>query len=300
MVSTKELVNIELEVKAIEKGNLACPGCQLNLSFKHALSALKGDAIVVVPACCTSVIQGAGQGYGMHVPIFNTAFASAPPVASGIARKLKRDGKKTTVVVWAGDGGTADIGFGSMSGAAERDENILYVMYDNQGYQNTGNQKSGATPRGAKTSTTPHGKKSRRKDIARMMMAQEVSYVATANASYPQDLFAKIERAATEFAGHFRFIQIYSPCPPGWNIDTKDSVLVGELANNTGYWPLYEAVNGKLEFSRPSRRFNDPAKRKPLADYLKIQGRFRNIDPEIVKQMEEDIEHEWSILRKFM
>ncbi len=285
--------------KAIEKGNLACPGCQLNLAFKHSLSALKNNAIVVVPACCTSVIQGAGQGYGMHVPIFNTAFASAPSVASGIARKLKLDGSDTTVVVWAGDGGTADIGFASLSGAAERNENILYIMYDNQGYQNTGNQKSGATPKGAKTSTTPYGKSNRRKDIARIMIAQEVPYVATANAAYPEDLYEKITRAANEFKGNFRFIQIFSPCPPGWTVDTRDIVEVGKLANSTGFWPMYEAVNGKVILSKRSARFMDPEKRTPVEEFLKIQGRFTD-DPQVIKAVEDEINDIWEWLKKFM
>ncbi len=299
MVKPKELVQLEMDAKAIEKGNLACPGCQLNLAFKHSLSALKNNAIVVVPACCTSVIQGAGQGYGMHVPIFNTAFASAPSVASGIARKLKLDGSDTQVVVWAGDGGTADIGFASLSGAAERNENILYIMYDNQGYQNTGNQKSGATPAGAKTSTTPYGKPNRRKDVARLMIAQEVPYVATANAAFPEDLFDKITRAATEFDGQFRFIQIFSPCPPGWTIDTRNTVKVGQLANSTGFWPMYEAVNGKVTLSRKSQRYIDPSKRTPVKEFLEVQGRF-NESPEVIRTVEEEIEDIWTWLKKFM
>ena len=172
-------------------------------------------------------------------------------------------------------------------------------MYDNAGYQNTGNQKSGATPRGAKTTTTPNGKPSRPKDIALMMIAQGVPYVATANASYPQDLFDKISRAATEFKGQFRFIQIFSPCPPGWNIDTRDTVKIGELANKTGFWSLYEAVDGKLSFSRPSRRFNDPEKRESLDEFLQLQGRFKGIDRELITLMQDDIELRWNLLRKF-
>jgi pyruvate ferredoxin oxidoreductase beta subunit len=300
MVRTKELVQIESDIRAIEKGNLACPGCQLNLAFKHSLAALNNNAIVVVPACCTSVIQGAGNGFGMHVPILNVAFAAAPPVASGISRTLIHEGKDTQVVVWAGDGGTSDIGFASLSGAAERDEDIIYIMYNNAGYQNTGNQKSGATPRGARTSTTKHGNTSKPKNVARIMLAQGVSYVATANAGYPQDLFDKITRAATEFKGHFRYIEIYSPCPPGWEIDTKDTVNVAKLATETGFWPLWEGVNGTIELSKIGRRFEDPTKRKPVEEFFKIQGRFKNVDKELLKLAEEDIASEWSWVKRFM
>jgi pyruvate ferredoxin oxidoreductase beta subunit len=300
MVKTKELVELETNMKAIEKGNMACPGCQLNLAFKHSFTALGNNAIAVVPACCTSVIQGAGQGYGMHVPIFNVAFAAAPAVASGISRKMKIDGKDTQVVVWAGDGGTSDIGFASLSGAAERDEDIMYIMYNNAGYQNTGNQKSGASPRGVKTTTTKTGKTSRPKSVARMMIAQGVKYVATANTAYPQDLFDKISRAAKEFKGHFRYIEIFSPCPPGWEIDTKDTVSVAKLATETGMWALWEAVDSKIELSRIGRRFANPEKRKPVEKYFALQGRYKGVEPSLLQMAIEDIEYEWAWVNKFI
>ncbi|MHA2092767.1 MAG: thiamine pyrophosphate-dependent enzyme [Candidatus Kariarchaeaceae archaeon] len=300
MVKTKELVQIETELHAIEKGNLACPGCQLNLVFKHSLAALDNNAIVVVPACCTSVIQGAGEGYGMNVPIFNTAFAAAPCVASGISRKIKLDGKDTHVIVWAGDGGTSDIGLAALSGAAERNEDIIYIMYNNQAYQNTGVQKSGVTPRAARTTTTSTGKKDKPKNVARLMLAQEVTYVATANAAYPMDLFDKVKRAATDFRGGFRYIEIYSPCPPGWTMDTKNSVDVARLATETGVWPLWEAVEGKLELSKPGRRFEDPTRRKPMSEYFAIQGRFQGVSEDLLKLAEADVETDWKWIRMFM
>ncbi|MHA2249368.1 MAG: thiamine pyrophosphate-dependent enzyme [Candidatus Kariarchaeaceae archaeon] len=300
MVKTKDLVEIETQLHPVEKGNLACPGCQLNLAFKHSLAALNNNAIVVVPACCTSVIQGTGDGYGMGVPIFNTAFAAAPCVASGISRKVKMDGKDTHVIVWAGDGGTSDIGLAALSGAAERNEDIIYIMYNNQAYQNTGVQKSGVTPRAAITTTTSTGKKTKPKNVARLMIAQEVTYVATANAGYPQDLFDKVQRAANEFKGGFRYIEIYSPCPPGWTMETRDSVKVAKLANETGIWPLYEAVNGKLTLSRQGRRFADPERRKSVSEYFELQGRFRGVSEELLKLAEADIEAEWEWVRKFM
>ncbi len=294
MVTLRQLQVIENETKVIRKGNLACPGCQLNLSMRHALAALENKAIVVVPACCTSVIQGLGDGYGLNIPIFNCAFASAAAVASGIARVMKRKDPDVTVVCWAGDGGTADIGLATLSGAAERDENIIYIMYDNEGYQNTGAQKSGSTPRGAKTTTTVTGKTRRKKSVARMMIANDVPYVATATAAYPQDLFDKIARAATEFKGHFRFIQIYSPCPPGWDVDSRYSVELAKLAVSTGYWPLYEYANGTFSLSKNSRRFRDPSRRKPIEEYIKLQGRFKVATPELVEGLKHDIEEEWS------
>ncbi len=293
MVTLRQLQVIENDVKVIRKGNLACPGCQLNLSMRHALAALEKKAIVVVPACCTSVIQGLGDGYGLNVPIFNCAFASAASVASGIARMMKRRDPDVTVVCWAGDGGTADIGLATVSGAAERDEDIIYIMYDNEGYQNTGAQKSGSTPRGAKTTTTVTGKPRRKKSVAKMMIANDVSYVATATAAYPQDLFDKVARAATEFRGHFRFIQIFSGCPPGWDADSRYMVELGKLAVSTGYWSLYEYANGIFTLSKNSQRYRDPSRRKPIEEYLKLQGRFRNMTPELIEGLKKDIEDEW-------
>ncbi len=298
MVKLKVLIEKEKLAKAVKKGNLACPGCNLNLAFRHAMAALENNAIIVVPACCTSVIQGFGHGYGLNIPIFNCAFASSAAVASGMARMMKRRDPNVNIVVWAGDGGTADIGFATLSGAAERDEDIIYVMYDNEGYQNTGAQKSGSTPRGAKTTTTVTGKRSPKKSVAKMMVAQGVPYVATASAVYPLDLYDKIYRAAHEFKGHFRFIQIHTPCPPGWQVQTQDVVKVGKLSVETGYWILYEAVHGKVTISSKSRRYQDPAKRAPIEEWMKYQGRFKNITPELVKQLEEDIQFEWEEILK--
>lgn len=301
MVSQKELVKLEFESNSIKQGNLACAGCQLNAAFKHTLSAIKNNGIAVVPACCTSVIQGAGDGYGMNVPIMNTAFAAAPAVASGIKRKLLKEGNTdTTVIVWAGDGGTADIGLASLSGAAERNENIIYIMYNNAGYQNTGNQKSGATPRGTKTTTTTTGKKSRPKNIARLMVAQGVPYVATANSAFPADLFEKITRAVEEFDGAFRYIEIFSPCPPGWNVDTRDVHKMGKLATETGFWPLWESIDGVINLSKKGVRYNDPEKRKAFKEFTELQGRYKNIDDELLQLAENDIEEEWKWVRRFM
>lgn len=295
-IKTKDLLEIESKQSSIMKGNLACPGCFLNLSFRHALGVIGKNAVVVIPACCTSVIQGIGDGYGLNIPVFNTAFASAPSVASGISRVFKRKNPDINVIVWAGDGGTSDIGLASLSGLAERDEDVIYIMYNNEGYQNTGAQKSGSTPRGAVTTTSVTGTHRKRKQIHRIMVAHDVPYVATANAGYPLDLVNKVKRAVDEFKGHFRYIEIYSPCPPGWKLDTHHVAEVSKLAVKTGIWPLYEYINGKIVLSKKGERFKDPARRAPLEDYLKLQGRFKNMKPEEIEQLKKDIQKEWDFL----
>ena len=302
MVKLTELVEIEEKqgYVGIKKGNLACAGCGLNLALRHALAALENHAVLVVPACCTSVIQGFGAGYGFTVPVFNTAFAAAPSVATGLANAYKRKDPEVQVVVWAGDGGTADIGMASLSGAAERDEDIIYVMYNNEAYQNTGVQKSGATPPGAKT-TTSSGEYRPRKSVARIMMAHGVKYVATASSFYPLDLYDKMRRAWKEFKGHFRFIEIWSPCPPGWNVDPINIPEMSKMAVQTGYWPLYEAIDGKeLYLSKQSKRFRDPSKRKPIEEFLKSQGRFKSIDESHKQALLKDIERTWDWIERFL
>ena len=299
MVKLKELIQIEAQYVGNMKGNLACAGCGLNLALRHALAALDQHALLVVPACCTSVIQGFGEGYGINAPVFNTAFAASPAVASGFARVYKKKDPSVQVVVWAGDGGTADIGLATLSGAAERDEDIIYVMYNNEAYQNTGDQKSGATPPGAVT-TTSSGEKRPRKSVSRLMITHGVRYVATANTAYPLDLYDKMKRAYEEFRGHFRFIEIYAPCPAGWNVDPRYTAKVGKLAVETGYWPLYEAVDGKITLSRQGRRFIDPEKRKPLEDWLKLQGRFKKIKPEFLEALQYDIDRSWDFVKKYL
>lgn len=300
MVRLKELTVIQEEHSGIRPGNLACAGCGLNLSFRHAMSAVPGKAIVTIPACCTSVVQGMGDGYGFNVPVFNTAFAAAPAVASGIVHALRRQGRDDVVITWAGDGGTADIGLAALSGAASRNEDMIYIMYDNSGYQNTGNQKSSSTPRGAKTQTTPTGYTRPKKIIANMMISQGVEYVATASAGYPQDLYDKVKRAAEDFKGVFRFIQIDSPCPPGWGMDSRFTPKVSKLAVSSGIWPLYEYVGGKLELSRVGRRFEKPERRTGLEEYFEIQGRFKGITPEQIEEFKQDIDRNWKFIRDLM
>jgi pyruvate ferredoxin oxidoreductase beta subunit len=195
-------------------------------------------------------------------------------------------GKKTNVIVYAGDGGTLDIGIQSMSGAFERGTDFLYICYDNEAYGNTGMQRSGATPLGAKTTTTPTGKKDEKKDIDAIVAAHHLDYMATACAAYPQDLFKKVTKALT-FRGP-TFIHILAPCPPGWRYPTEKTIEMGKLAVKSGVWVLYEREHGKLSISGPSKA----AMRKllPLEDYLQPQGRFRGIDAKTLEVLKSDRE----------
>ncbi len=201
------------------------------------------------------------------------------------------------MVAWAGDGGTADIGLQSLSGAAERGDNIIFVMYDNEAYMNTGIQRSSSTPHAAWTTTTPEGKREFKKDVAAIMLVHNLEYVATASVSYPTDFIEKLKKA--EAHKGTKFIQLYSPCPPGWRMDASKTIEVGQLAVETGAWILYEFENGKLTISPISRRFMDKKARRPLTDYLSIQGRFANISKEDIEELESEIDKKWEFLSKF-
>ncbi|MFW9991008.1 MAG: thiamine pyrophosphate-dependent enzyme [Candidatus Odinarchaeota archaeon] len=276
-------------------GNFACAGCGLSVAYKTAISALE-NPVVVIPACCASVIQSLHPNVTYNVPTLNIAFASHAAAASGIARAKKALGEKVTPVVWSGDGGTFDIGMATLSGAAERNENILYFVYNNEFYGNTGSQRSGATPRGAVTTTTPSGKTARRKSIERIVQAHNVPYVATASVGYLRDLYDKAKKAS-EMEG-FKFIHVLATCPTGWDYDPRYTIELGKLAVQTGYLPMFEITGGKLTFDKRFAKYAEKENRKPLSEFINHQGRFKKATPEMIKQLEADIDAEWEALKK--
>ncbi len=277
-------------------GNAACPGCGLSLGMRLMTKAIE-KPIVVIPASCASVVQGAWPKSSASFPLLNIAMAGAGAAASGIANALEMLNKEGTVVAWAGDGGTADIGLQSLSGTAERGDNIIFVMYDNEAYMNTGIQRSSLTPHAAWTTTTPEGKREFKKDVAAIMMVHNIEYVATASVAFPTDFIDKLHKAETHKGT--KFIQLYSPCPPGWRMDGSNTIEVGKLAVQTGIWVLYEYENGKLFISQLSKPFADKSRRKPLTEYLKLQGRFSEVSDKDIKEMEEAIDEKWLFLQKF-
>ncbi|MEM0000777.1 MAG: 3-methyl-2-oxobutanoate dehydrogenase subunit beta [Desulfurococcaceae archaeon] len=278
-------------------GDAACPGCPIPIALKVVSAVFGEKAILSIPACCTSVILGTYPGHSIRMSVVHVPFASAAAVASGIAQALKaRNINDVYVIAWAGDGGTADIGMATLSGAAERNEDIIYIMYDNEAYMNTGIQRSSSTPRGAWTTTTPTGKVENKKDIARIMMAHGVPYVATASIGYPHDLYSKLQRAKS--IEGFRFIHIHAPCPTGWRFEPQYTVRIAKLAVETGLWILYEYHNGKLVISGPSKPYIDPAKRKPVEDYIRLQGRFRAITSELISEIRKYVEDNWNWIKK--
>ncbi|MCS7385847.1 MAG: pyruvate synthase subunit PorB [archaeon GB-1867-005] len=273
-------------------GNASCPGCPASLGLRMLGKALGGKLILVVPACCSTIIQGAFPKTAANFPVLNIAFAASAATASGVAAGLEVKGEKDVhVVVWAGDGGTADIGIQALSGAAERGDNIIYICYDNEAYMNTGIQRSGATPYGAWTTTTWTGKKEFKKDVPMIMAAHNLPYIATACVAYPLDFIAKVRKAA-KYRGT-KYIHLLAPCPPGWRFPSEKTVEVGRLAVLTGMWALYEIENGVFRLTGPSAALIDKARRKPIREYLKLQGRFAKMSDEDVEKLQEFVDMQW-------
>ncbi|MBP7653955.1 pyruvate synthase subunit beta [Candidatus Dependentiae bacterium] len=273
-------------------GTRACSGCGLAIAYRTALKALGENVIITIPASCSTVLQGMYPIASSMVPILNTAFETTAASASGLSAALKVLGKSSeyTIVGWAGDGGTADIGIQALSGAAERGEDFIYVCYDNEAYMNTGTQRSGATPVGALTTTTPFsGKKQNKKDMLKIMEAHNLPYIASCSPSYPVDLFNKFSKAKN--IKGTRYIHIFTPCPPGWGFSQNLTVKIGKLAVESGLFDLFEIENGKKSFTGVSKNiYEKKTARKSVTDYIKWQSRFSKISEEQVEYIQKQID----------
>jgi len=272
-------------------GHLACQGCGATLAMRYMLKAIGPNSVFTFPACCWSVIDGPFPYSTLGVPLFHIAFEAAAASACGIKAGLEVMGKKdTTVVAWAGDGGTADIGIQALSGAAERNDDIIYVCYDNEAYMNTGVQRSSETPWGAWTTTTParHFKKENKKNLVDIMVAHRIPYVATASIAFPED-FVKKAGKAKGITGT-KFLHVMATCPPGWKMPPELSVKAARLAVQCRYWPLLEVEDGVYTLSRK------PKKVTPIVEYLKIQGRFSHLTEEQVGHIQELVDKNWARL----
>jgi pyruvate/2-oxoacid:ferredoxin oxidoreductase beta subunit len=273
-------------------GHVACPGCGAPMAMRYALKALGEDTVLVIPASCWTIIAGPFPYSALQVPLLHTAFATGGAVASGVKAALEVRGlEDTTVLTWAGDGGTFDIGLQSLSAAAERNEDFIYVCYDNEAYMNTGIQRSSATPWGAWTTTTPvrHPKERPKKDMVAIMAAHRIPYTATATPAYSEDLTRKILKAKSIRGA--KFIHVLSPCPSGWKSEPAHSVLLSRLAVQSAAFPLYEVEHGE------DYTINVwPKERVPVEEYLKLQGRFRHLAPRDIAQIQDNVDREWEKL----
>ncbi|MCL2896898.1 thiamine pyrophosphate-dependent enzyme [Brenneria tiliae] len=275
-------------------GHKACAGCGGSLVVRLALKVFGPKTHVVIPAGCMSAVGFIYPQMAVGVNAMIAPFAATGAVLSGLAAALRAKGiRDIPVVGFAGDGATADIGLQSLSGAFDRQERIIYICYDNEAYMNTGIQKSGATPWGARTTTSPTGFTPRRlnvkKDLLQIAAAHHVPYAATASVGQPSDLLKKLEKAASVDGP--AFLHVFAPCPTGWGCASDSTIALGKSVVDTGLWPLLEYQHGVLTINRNPNRF------APLESYFSSQGRFKSLTPDVLGELADARDERWRELR---
>ena len=257
----------------LRPGNTNCGGCGMSVGLTmlgRALAKANDSCSLVIPACCGIVTAGAFPTTSYGVPTIAATFASSPAVASGYASVRDLNDEPGQVICWAGDGGTYDIGLATLSGAAERNENIIYICYDNEIYGNTGGQRSSATPIGARTTTTPTGKSETKKNVMAIMTAHGIPYAATLSIAHPEDFSRKLATALSMTG--MRFLLMHSPCPTGWKSEPEDTVELVRIAVASGLFPVYEVFDGARYRVTVEPDGSDPA------EYFQRQRRFKDED----------------------
>lgn len=304
MATIKELSRRE---ERLTGGHRLCAGCGASIAVRQVLLGTEDPVVAGSATGCLEVSTTPYPFTAWNVPFIHNAFENSAATMSGVEaayQALKRKGKipankKIKFVAFGGDGGTYDIGLQSLSGAMERGHDMLYVCYDNGAYMNTGIQRSGSTPFGASTTTSPagkvrQGKPQARKDLTQIMAAHNIPYVAQASISHWKDLVKKAEKAfAVEGPA---FINVMAPCPRGWRTPNEKTIEIAKLAVQTGFWPLYEVEDGewKLNFK--------PKELKPIEDFLKPQGRFKHLfkpgNEHMLEEWQNQVDKNWEQLKR--
>lgn len=274
----------------------ACRGCPVELALRFTLRVLGKDIVLfTAPGCAITFILGFGEQAQIGVTQFPCLLGNVAATMTGVSRLYKNTGRDVRCVAFAGDGATVDIGFQALSGAAERQENFIYICYDNEGYMNTGIQRSGSTPISVSTTTTPVGPTSRGKEqnskyLPLIMLFHDIPYVATASMAYLEDYAKKLSKAMSVKNG-MAYIHLYSPCPTGWGIPEDGGLDVARLAVETNYFPLWEAEKGKVSFTY------EIAHPKPVQEYIKSMGKYSHLSKEELKQVQEMVDSRFRTIK---
>jgi len=281
-----------------QSGNPLCPGCSGGVMTRWITKVLGKDSIFTVAASCMA-LPTLVYPHSLKLPSLYISMAPSPAGISGVSaalKVLKRKGRfpadrKVNVFAIAGDGSIGDIGMASLSGTAERNDDGICFCFDNEAYMNTGIQRSSLTPKFSWTTSTVGGKVEHKKDLPRIMIAHDVPYVATTSVGYPEDFVRKTEKARDMDPG-FKYIHVHSPCPTGWRFPEHKTIEVARLAVETGIWILYEVDNGvhKVTFR--------PPKRRPVEEYIRIQGRFKDVSGEQIEALQNWVDKEWEELEQ--
>lgn len=276
-----------------ESGHRACAGCGPAIVMRQIVNTLGQDIVVINPTGCMEIVSTCYPQSAWRVPYIHSIFENGPAVAAGVARALKAQGNDHTRSVYiGGDGASYDIAMGSLSGALERNEDAIFIIYDNECYANTGVQRSGATPHYAATTTSPagkemHGKPELRKHLGLIAAAHNIPYIATASVGNLADLKKKLLKAKTTRGASC--IIIHTPCTLGWRFLPSLTIKVARLAVDTGAWKLYEMEYGRLILGV------EP-KFTPVEEYLKLQGRFRHLTAEEIARIQHEVKADWQAL----
>lgn len=274
-------------------GHGFCAGCSVPVVLRHAFRVIGPDAVLAVTAGCLGSNNGVYPTTPMMLATYNAPFPALGAAASGIRAGLDMQGQQDTqVIAIAGDGGIFDIGLQALSGSLDRGEDILYICYDNEAFMNTGIQRSSSSPIGAVTTTTPASQPELRpkKNLMDIIVAHGIPYAATASMGYLEDMIMKLEKAKS-IRGAPRFLHIFSPCPVGWRYPGELTAKLARLAVKSRLFPLYEVEN-----SYKYRITLDPQPVTPLAEYFKLQGRFRFVSEEQGNMIQQQVERNWQIL----
>ena len=284
----------------VSPGISACQGCGAELILRTTLKIFGKNTVVGIPPGCMAGAGVVGWNFdnGLKIPVHIPLLDNTASMLAGLKQAYEKHGKDVNVLAFAGDGASSDAGFQSLSAAAERGENIVYVCYDNEGYMNTGFQRSGTTSKGSKTTTTPvgsvgKGKPQFQKDMPLIMAMHNAEYVATASLSHMKDLIGKLEKAKSIKTG-FSYIHVYSSCPTGWKTDPKDSIKVAKMAVKTNFFPLFEVENGVFKLNHANK---NP---EPVSNYIKMLAKYNHLDEEDIIEMQEYVDKRFDKINRLV
>lgn len=278
-------------------GNACCAGCTMELNLRMVSKVVGKDTLLLgTPGCSAPTIHGQNDRAWHKHSYYACVMTGVASSATGLARYYRKAGIDATIVCHTGDGCAQDIGFQTISGAAERNENVIYICYDNEGYMNTGIQRSSATPYGASTTTTPagsvsFGKNTKAKNMPMVMAMHDIPYVATATLSHLEDYAKKLQKAKEKVKEGFVYLHVFCPCLVGWKIPMDSSIQVCRAAVRTNYFPLWEQENGKFRITQPV------AKPKPVQELTKLIGKFKHLDADKVEVIQEQVNKRYAILQ---
>ena len=268
----------------VAHGVSTCAGCGLELVIRRILEVLGENTVIVIPPGCAALFSGFGSETTLKIPGLQGNLENTAAYAAGIKAGFEMQGRDDiTVLAFAGDGATVDIGIQALSGMFERGDRVLYVCYDNEAYMNTGIQGSGSTPLMASTTTTPAGKPASRKNMLEIAAAHGIPYAASASVAYIEDLTKKVAKAKQ--VNGPSYLHIHTPCPTGWAFDPALTIEVAKAAVQTGAWVLLEIEKGNITLNRKLEKL------KPIKTYLQLQGRFKHITQTDIKNIQEEIDH---------